>query len=103
MAIVVNRTLVRGRATSTARPVSSATCWAISEAAESFVPVRVNEEFTVDFDDRHGVSIRHYGFVLDDATVPHGGGTLKGSMIDCPGVGKDDRRTTSYELFTAFL
>lgn len=33
-----------------------------------FVPVRVNDDLTLDFDARHAVTPNHYGFLVDDAT-----------------------------------
>lgn len=33
-----------------------------------FMAVRVNDELTLDFDDRHGAKPGHYGFLVDDDT-----------------------------------
>jgi catechol 2,3-dioxygenase-like lactoylglutathione lyase family enzyme len=40
----------------------------VSRAAGPFVPVQVNAELTLDFDDRHGVAAGHYAFLVDDGT-----------------------------------
>jgi catechol 2,3-dioxygenase-like lactoylglutathione lyase family enzyme len=34
-----------------------------------FMAVSVNDDLTLDFDDRHGASPGHYGFLVDDATL----------------------------------
>lgn len=41
---------------------------AVGEPAGPFVPVRVNENLTFDFDDRGRVEPGHYGFLVDEAT-----------------------------------
>ena len=38
------------------------------EQTGPFVPVRVNEDLTFDFDDRSGGRSGHYAFLVDDAT-----------------------------------
>jgi catechol 2,3-dioxygenase-like lactoylglutathione lyase family enzyme len=40
----------------------------VAEPAGPFVPVPVNGDLTFDFDDRHGATPGHYGFLVDDAT-----------------------------------
>jgi catechol 2,3-dioxygenase-like lactoylglutathione lyase family enzyme len=41
---------------------------AVGDPAGPFVPVRVNEDLTFDFDDRGRVEPGHYGFLVDEAT-----------------------------------
>ncbi|MFQ6229770.1 VOC family protein [Nocardia sp. NPDC002869] len=41
---------------------------AVGDPAGPFVPVRVNEQLTFDFDDRGRVEPGHYGFLVDEAT-----------------------------------
>ena len=36
--------------------------------AGPFVPVQVNEELTLEFDDRHGAAPGHYAFLVDERT-----------------------------------
>ena len=36
--------------------------------AGPFIAVPVNDRLTLDFDDRHGPHLGHYGFLVDDAT-----------------------------------
>ena len=38
------------------------------EPAGPFVPVRVNDDLTLDFDDRSPVAASHFGFLVDDQT-----------------------------------
>jgi len=40
----------------------------VSAPAGPFVPVRINEDLTLDFDDRSGGRNGHYAFLVDDAT-----------------------------------
>ncbi|GAB3491823.1 VOC family protein [Amycolatopsis cihanbeyliensis] len=40
----------------------------VGAPAGPFVPVQVNADLTLDFDDRHGVRPGHYAFLVDDET-----------------------------------
>jgi len=40
----------------------------VSEATGPFTPVRVNDDLTLDFDDRFGARPGHYAFLVDDHT-----------------------------------
>jgi len=40
----------------------------VGEPAGPFAPVRVNDDLTLDFDDRHPFAPGHYAFLVDDAT-----------------------------------
>ncbi len=91
----------------------------VVEPTGPFVPVRVNHDLTLDFDDRHEFQFGHYGFLVDDATFDAVLARLEGSTIDFGsglGIGKDHHinhlgggrgvyvREPSrhrYELFTA--
>jgi DNA-binding MarR family transcriptional regulator len=44
--------------------------------AGPFAAVRVNDDLTLDFDDRHGVHPGHWAFLVDDTTFDHLLGTL---------------------------
>ena len=41
----------------------------VSPPAGPFVPVRINDDLTFDFDDRLGARAGHYAFLVDDATL----------------------------------
>jgi len=89
------------------------------EPVGPFVPVRINNELTLDFDDRHGVAPNHYGFLVDDPTfdgivervraagAEFGSGVLEGwnRRINHLGGGRGvyvrDPDGHSYEFFTA--
>ena len=89
------------------------------EPVGPFVPVRLNDELTLDFDDRHGAAPNHYGFLVDDPTfdgivarvraggVEFGSGPLAGwdRRINHLGGGRGvyvrDPDGHSYEFFTA--
>ncbi|ALG11780.1 VOC family protein [Kibdelosporangium phytohabitans] len=38
----------------------------VGEPAGPFTPVQVNDDLTLDFDDRHGSRAGHYAFLIDD-------------------------------------
>jgi catechol 2,3-dioxygenase-like lactoylglutathione lyase family enzyme len=90
-----------------------------SAPAGPFVPVRINDELTFDFDDRHGVKPGHYAFHVDDATfdgivryldqhpdIDFGSGRARGwdREVDESGEGRAvyvrDPDGHSYEFFT---
>lgn len=84
-----------------------------------FTPVRVNDDLTLDFDQRREVAAGHYGFLVDDATfdqllarlevredIPYGSGPEHGWDRDINhlaggrGVYVGDPDGHSYEFFT---
>jgi catechol 2,3-dioxygenase-like lactoylglutathione lyase family enzyme len=91
----------------------------VGEPAGPFVPVRVNEDLTLDFDDRHHPQPGHYAFLVDDDTfdallahlgdtpIDYGSGPAQGwdRRINHLGGGRGvyvrDPDGHSYELFTA--
>ncbi|MBF6348982.1 MULTISPECIES: VOC family protein [Nocardia] len=121
MAIVLNHTIVPA-----VDKLASATFFAelmglsVSPPAGPFVPVRVNGELTLDFDDRGRVEPGHYAFLVDDATfdavldrleqwpaVDYGSGPEGGwdrrinRLSGGRGVYVRDPDGHSYEVFTA--
>jgi catechol 2,3-dioxygenase-like lactoylglutathione lyase family enzyme len=89
-------------------------------AAGPFIPVRINKDLTMDFDDRHGVQPGHYAFLVDDDTfdvllgylgdspaIDYGSGPVAGwdRRINRIGGGRGvyvrDPDGHSYEVFTA--
>jgi catechol 2,3-dioxygenase-like lactoylglutathione lyase family enzyme len=85
-----------------------------------FTPVRVNDELTLDFDQRGPVAAGHFGFLVDDATfdallerlrdrpqIPFGSGPERGwdrrinRLSGGRGVYVGDPDGHSYEFFTA--
>lgn len=94
----------------------------IQEPAGPFVPVRVNGDLTLDFDDRGRLEPGHYGFLVDEGTfdavlerlrrwpaVEYGSGPAHGwdREINHLGGGRGvyvcSPEGHSYELFTAIL
>jgi catechol 2,3-dioxygenase-like lactoylglutathione lyase family enzyme len=88
--------------------------------AGPFATVRVNEDLTLDFDDRHGARAGHYAFLIDEDTfdavlarlhaapeIPYGAGPGHGwnraadDLADGRRVYVRDPDGHSYELFTA--
>jgi hypothetical protein len=71
--------------------------------------VRVNDDLTLDFDQRHAVVPAHFGFLVEDTTfdgLPYGSGPEKGwdRSINQLGGGRGvyvgDPNGHSYEFFT---
>ena len=50
--------------------------------AGPFAPVRVNDELTLDFDDRHGARLGHYAFLVDDSTFDRALGFAEKSEVE---------------------
>ena len=90
----------------------------VSAPAGPFVPVRINGDLTLDFDDRAGGRTGHYAFLVDDATFDtalafaHRSGSEWGSAprtvdyrVNHLGGGRGvyvrDPDGIAYELFTA--
>ncbi|MCA1645594.1 MAG: VOC family protein [Chloroflexi bacterium] len=43
----------------------------VADQGGPFVPVHVNDELTLDFDDRQEFSTGHYAFLIDESTFDH--------------------------------
>ncbi|MEV4312098.1 VOC family protein [Actinocrispum sp. NPDC049592] len=90
------------------------------EQAGPFIPVKINKDLTMDFDDRNGVRPGHYAFLVDDDTfdamldylgdnpgIDYGSGLSGGwdRQVGAVGQGRtvyvQDPDGHSYELFTA--
>lgn len=120
MTITLNHTIVLAR---DKRRSADFLAWlldlTVGEQAGPFVPVRINEELTLDFDDEDEFHAGHYAFLVDDelfdavldrlgdGTVPYGSGPEDGwnRSINHLGGGRgvyvNDPDGHSYELFTA--
>jgi len=120
MTIVLHHTIIRSR-----DKHRSAAFFAellgldVGDPAGPFVPVRVNDDLTFDFDDRFEFLLGHYAFLVDDSTFDEVLARIEGSDIQYgsgPGRGTDRRINTlgggrgvyvidpdghSYEIFTA--
>jgi catechol 2,3-dioxygenase-like lactoylglutathione lyase family enzyme len=69
MTIVLNHTIVPvGDRHRSARLLADLVGVEADPPAGPFVPVRVNDDLTLDFDDRFGARPGHYAFLVDDAT-----------------------------------
>lgn len=67
MTLVLNHTIVRASdRDASARFFADLLGLAVGEPAGPFTPVRVNDELTLDFDDRGPVVAGHFGFLIDD-------------------------------------
>lgn len=118
--IVLNHTIVRARDKQrSAGFLAQLLDLAVGAPAGPFLPVRVNDSLTLDFDDRQEFFPGHYAFLVDDDTFDRVLARLAGSAID-HGSGPEggwDRQINhlgggrgvyvrdpdghSYELFTA--
>ncbi|MEV6908777.1 VOC family protein [Amycolatopsis sp. NPDC051071] len=121
MAVVLNHTIVRA-----ADQDAAALFFAelldlrVGERTGPFTPVQVNDDLTLDFDQRHAVVPAHFGFLVDDTTfddltarlaqwphVSYGSGPEGGwdRSINHLGGGRGvyvgDPNGHSYEFFTA--
>lgn len=119
MTIVLNHTIVRARDKSrAARFLADLLGLAVGEPAGPFVPVRVNDDLTLDFDDRNEFVTGHYAFLVDEATFDAALSKVEGTTIEfgsAPrvpdrqinhlsggrGVYIRDPDGNAYELFTA--
>lgn len=69
MSIILNHTIVPARdKAAAARFFASILGLAPGDPVGPFVPVQVNADLTLDFDDRHTFEPHHYAFLVDDAT-----------------------------------
>lgn len=121
MSIVLNHTIVRARDRHRAAAfLAQVLGLTVGGQAGPFVPVRINDELTLDFDDRPPFHAGHYAFLIDDATfdavlarlrqdptIDYGSGPEHGwdHRINHLGGGRGvyvrDPDGHSYELFTA--
>lgn len=81
--IVLNHTIVRAR---DKQRSAQFLAWLleleVGAPAGPFVPVRVNQSLTLDFDDRHELYPGHYAFLVDDDTFDRVLERLQGSTVD---------------------
>ncbi|GAA3394419.1 VOC family protein [Cryptosporangium minutisporangium] len=117
MTVVLNHTIVRARdkdasAAFFARLISRS----VGPPTGPFTPVQVNDDLTLDFDDRGPFTAGHYGFLVDDETfdallgrldgIPFGSGPEHGwdrrinHLAGGRGVYVGDPDGHSYEFFT---
>src|SRR5262249_45357897 len=83
MTIVLNHTIVRARDKQrSARFFADLLGLDVGAPAGPFVPVRVNDDLTFDFDDRGEFLFGHYAFLVDDATFDAVLGRVEGTTID---------------------
>jgi catechol 2,3-dioxygenase-like lactoylglutathione lyase family enzyme len=90
----------------------------VDPPAGPFLPVRINEHLTLDFDDRSGGRPGHYAFLVDDATFDRALDHVQGSDVEWGSAPRRVDRTINrlgggrgvyvldpdgiaYELFTA--
>ncbi|HEY0816292.1 MAG TPA: VOC family protein [Pseudonocardia sp.] len=67
MNLVLNHTVVRSAdKDAAARFFAGLLGLEVGEPAGPFLPVRVNADLTLDFDDRHALAPAHFGFLVDD-------------------------------------
>lgn len=119
--IVLNHTIVRARdKDAAARFFAGLLGLGVGEPTGPFTPVQVNDDLTLDFDQRHDVAPGHLAFLVDDTTFDRLLGHLDGRPEVPFGSGPEhgwDRRTNdlaggrgvyvrdpdghSYEFFTA--
>jgi catechol 2,3-dioxygenase-like lactoylglutathione lyase family enzyme len=117
--IVLHHTIIRSRSKQrSAAFFADLLGLEVGDATGPFIPVRVNEDLTFDFDDRFGFLRGHYAFHVDDSTFDAVLDRIAGSDIEYgsgPGRGMDreinhlgggrgvyvrDPDGHSYELFT---
>lgn len=121
MSVILNHTIVRASdKDASARFFAGLLGLDVGAPAGPFTPVRVNDELTLDFDERHAVAPGHFGFLVDDATfddllrrlterddIPFGSGPEHGwdrginRLAGGRGVYVRDPDGHSYEFFTA--
>ena len=119
MTIILNHTIVPvGDAQRGAQFLAGLLGLPVSPPAGPFVPVRINDDLTFDFDQRLGARPGHYAFLVDDATFDRALGLAQDSglswgsaprqsdrQINHLGGGRGvyirDPDGIAYELFTA--
>lgn len=121
MSIVLNHTIVSARdKNATAAFLARLLGLTVGDPAGPFIPVRINDDLTLDFDDRRSCHAGHYAFLIDDATfdavlarlqrdpaIDYGSGQERGwdrqinHLAGGRGVYVRDPDGHSYELFTA--
>jgi catechol 2,3-dioxygenase-like lactoylglutathione lyase family enzyme len=83
MTIVLDHTIVPvGDKDRGARFLAELLDLAVDPPAGPFVPVRVNDDLTLDFDDRLGARPGHYAFLVDDATFDRALRWVERSEVD---------------------
>ncbi|MDN5913910.1 MAG: VOC family protein [Pseudonocardia sp.] len=83
MSVTLNHTIVRtSDREAGARFLADLLGAAVGAPAGPFVPVRVNDDLTLDFDDRAPAAAGHFGFLVDDDTLDD----LLGHLADRPDV-----------------
>jgi len=118
--VVLNHTIVRAAdKTVSALFFAALLGLRVGEPVGPFLPVAVNDELTLDFDDRGPMAAGHFGFLVDDATfdallarvgadpdIPFGSGPAHGwdrtvnRIAGGRGVYVGDPGGHSYEFFT---
>lgn len=69
MSVVLDHTIVRARdQDASALFFAQLLGRSVGARVGPFTPVRVNEDLTLEFDQRHAVVRSHFGFLVDDAT-----------------------------------
>jgi catechol 2,3-dioxygenase-like lactoylglutathione lyase family enzyme len=82
MTIILNHTIVPvGDAQRGARFLADLLGLPVSPPAGPFVPVRINDDLTFDFDQRLGARPGHYAFLVDDATFDRALGLAQDSDL----------------------
>ena len=82
MTIVLNHTIVPvGDKQRGAELLAGLLGLAVGAPAGPFVPVRINDDLTFDFDARLGARAGHYAFLVDDATFDRALGLAEGSDL----------------------
>lgn len=67
MTIVLNHTIVRSAdSNAAAQFLAGLLGLQVGEPSGPFTPVQVNNDLTLDFDDRHPAVPTHFGFLIDD-------------------------------------
>jgi catechol 2,3-dioxygenase-like lactoylglutathione lyase family enzyme len=83
MSIVLNHTIVPvGDRQRGAQFLAELLGLAVDPPAVPFVPVRVNADLTLDFDDRLGARPGHYAFLVDDTTFDRALSRAEASTVD---------------------
>jgi catechol 2,3-dioxygenase-like lactoylglutathione lyase family enzyme len=82
MTIVLNHTIVPvGDKQRGARLLAGLLGLEVGAAAGPFVPVRINDDLTFDFDDRLGARPGHYAFLVDDSVFDRALGLARQSGL----------------------
>lgn len=83
MTAILNHTIVAvGDKDRAARLLAELLGVAVSPQTGPFVPVRINKDLTLDFDDRLGARPGHYAFLVDDSTFDRALAAAKASDLE---------------------